>query len=87
MFRFFKGKWVSEDELKEKEKLIFQEKTELINIINDKQRVILELKQEIKMLKKDVEWWKKKARIETERSEILAEQYWALKESLGLKGE
>jgi hypothetical protein len=87
MFRFFKGKWVGEDELKENEKLIFQEKTNFINTINDKQRVILELKQEIKMLKKDIEWWKKKARIETERSEILAEQYWALKESLGVKGE
>jgi len=66
MFRFFKGKWVGEDELKEKEKLVFQEKTELINIINDKQRMILELKEEIvklkfenKKLKEGVEFWKK----------------------------
>jgi hypothetical protein len=83
MFRFFKGKWVGEDELKENEKLIFQEKTGLINIINDKQRMILELKEEIvklkfenKKLKEEVEFWKKefeclKETLEMEETERL----------------
>jgi len=101
MFRFFKGKWVGEDELKLKEREImdtrlrlytaydkYKEKEhELLNIIEEKEKATQELKQEVKMLKKGIEWWKKKSRIETERSEILAEQYWALKESLELKGE
>jgi hypothetical protein len=68
-------------EAKEKE---IQKKIEEIFAFREtlvRTRLMLEAKEkEAKQLKKKVELWQKKARIETERSEILAEQYWALKE-------
>jgi hypothetical protein len=65
MFRFFKGKWVGEDELREKEDCIksavsknhklwdrhFKKETELLNIIEKKEETIQELKLEILRLK------------------------------------
>lgn len=72
MFRFFKGKWVGEDELKDiksksdnlgkqlrqEDRMVhllrdefFKKKDELINIINEKEKTIQELKLEILRLK------------------------------------
>ena len=72
MFRFSKGKWVGEDELKdlkdkcnnlsrqlrEEERMVhllksefFKKKDELINIVNEKEKTIQELKLEILRLK------------------------------------
>jgi hypothetical protein len=61
MFRFFKGKWVGEDELREKVDCIksavsknhelwdrhFKKEIELLNIINEKEKMIQELKLEL----------------------------------------
>jgi len=98
MFRFFKGKWVGEDELKEKEKLVFKEKTGFVNIINDKQRMILEFKQEVLKLKD--EFFKKKdelINIINEKEKTIQElrgevklyqiQLCDLKEAFGWRGE
>jgi hypothetical protein len=63
MFRFFKGKWVGEDELREKVDCIksavsknhelwdrhFKKETELLNIIEEKEKTIQELRGEVKL--------------------------------------
>jgi hypothetical protein len=81
--RYFKkeGELLDIVEAKEKE---MQKKIQEISAFREtliRTRLMLEDKEkEAKQLKKKVELWQKKARIETERSEILAEQYWVLKE-------